>query len=145
MATKTAIIILGAEGVLIWAIPPLLPQPLDFVDCHPTHIPPLFRIQFPDGIGINLIGRKTMSSWYFGSSQPLYFDMVCQESKLHRFQIILKPDLSTASLHFIHSSELSPHDFEYLSFDDYRICEDTLVCCWFYDDHDDPVQYRCGV
>ena len=86
-----------------------------------------------------------MSSWYFGSSQPLYFDMICQGSKLHRFQIILKPDLSTASLHFVNTSELIPHDFEYVFFEDYRICEDTLVSCWFYDDHDDPVQHQCGV
>ena len=149
MATKTAVIVLCDDAVLIWAIPPLSPQPLDFFDHHPTHLPPpLFTITFPNGISLHhesphaeRIGWKTISSWYFGSSHdPLYFDMLCLDSKLHRFQIILKPDLSSASLHVIHT-ELTPHDFNCVSFQDYRICEDTLVSCWFYeDDHHD-----CGV
>ena len=86
-----------------------------------------------------------MSSWYFGSSHPLYFDMLCQDLKLHRFQIKLKPDLSTASLHFINTSELNSQDFEYVLCEDYRICEDTFVSCWIYDVYDGPDQYQCGI
>ena len=105
--------------------------------------PPLFTIPFPDGIALRseFIGWNTISSWYSGS---LYFDILCQDSKLHRFQIMLKPDLSTASLHVVNTSELTPHDFGYIFFEDYRICEDTLVSCWvYYDDahQNDP----CGI
>ena len=137
MATKTAVIVLCEEAVLIWAIPPLLPQPPDFFDHNPAHIPPLFTIPFPDGIVLHseFIGWKTISSWYSGSSQFLYFNMLCQDCKIHRFQIMLKPDLSAASLHVINTSELTPHDFDYVSFEDYRICEDTLVSCWIDFDH----------
>ena len=71
-----------------------------------------------------------MSPWYFGSSQPLYFDTLCQDSKHHRFQIMMKPDLSTASLHVINASELTPHNFNFVTFQDYTICEDTIVSCW---------------
>ena len=143
MATKTAVIILCGEAVLICAIPPLLPQPPDFFDHNPTHMPSLFTIPFPD------ISRhpprkdwNTMSPWYFGSSQPLYFDMLCQDFKLHRFQISLQPDLSAASLHVINVSEQTPHDFDYVIFKNYRICEDTLVSCWTYSDWD---YYQCGI
>jgi hypothetical protein len=133
MATTTVVIVLCGEEVLIWAIPPLSPQPPDFLD-NPTHMPPLFTIPFPpDSISpyFEPIRWNIISSWYFGSSHPLYFDMLCQDFKLHRFQIMLKPDLSTASLHAINTSELSRHDFNCVSFEDYRICEDTLVSCLF--------------
>ena len=43
---------------------------------------------------------------------------------------MLKPDLSTASLHFINTSEFTPHDFKHVFFEDYRICEGTLVFYW---------------
>ena len=56
--------------------------------------------------------------------------MLCQDSKLHRFQMMLEPDLSTASLHDINTSELTPHDFDCVFFQNYRICEETLVACW---------------
>ena len=136
MATNTAVIVLCDEAVLIWAIPPLSPQLPYFSDRNPTHMPPpLFRIPFPD-ISHHLarIRWNTISSWYFGSSHPLYFDMLCRDSKLHRFQIMLSPDLSTASLQVINTSEQAPHDFDDIFFDDYRICEDTLVSCWIYTD-----------
>ena len=150
MATKTAVIVLCEEAVLILAIPPLLPQPPDFFDHNPTRIPPLFTIPFPD------ISRhpprynwNTISSWYFGSSQPLYFDMLCQDFKLHRFQILLQPDLSAASLHVINISEQTPHDFNYVVFNDYRICEDSLVSCWtcFDSEQDEEDEFHpgCGV
>ena len=142
MVTKTAVIILCEKAVLIWAIPPLLPQPPDFFDHNPTHMPPLFTILLP------VISRhpqskdwNTISSWYFGSSQPLYFNFVCQDSKLQRFQILLQPDLSAASLHDINVSEQT-HDINYVVFRDYMICEDTLVSCWTYSDDWD--QFGCG-
>jgi hypothetical protein len=86
-----------------------------------------------------------MSSWYFGSSNALYFDMISQNSKLHRFQIIIKPDLSAASLHFINTSELSLHDLKYLFLADYKICEDTLLFYTFYNYHDETGHYEFGV
>ena len=142
-------IVLCEEAVLIWAIPPLLPQPPNFFDHNPTHVPsPLFTIPFPEGIALYpaRMGWNTISSWYFGSSQPLYFDTLCPGSKLNRFQIILKPDLSTASLHVINTFELTPHDFNYVSFQDYRICEDTLVSCWsYYDGGWGGPPSQCGV
>ena len=144
MATKTTVIVL-CEAVFIWAIPPLLPQPFDH---NPTHIPlPLFMIPFPDiSRHPTRIRWKAMSSWYFGSSQPLYFDMLCEDSKLHRFQILLDPDLSTASLDVINISEHTPYDFRYVFSEDYRVCEDTLVSSWVNDDYrPNPSIYQCGV
>ena len=148
MATNTAIIVLCEEAVLIWAIPPLLPQSPDFFDHNPTHMPPpLFAIPFPDNSHRPVrIDWTTISSWYFGSSQPLYFDMLCEDSKLHRLQIILKPDLTNASLHVVNTAELTPHDLNYVLFEDYRICEDTLVTCWSYSDSNgDQHHWQCGV
>ena len=138
--TKTAVIVLCLEAILIWAIPPLLPQPLDFLDNNPVHIRPIFTIPFPDGIILHskLISWKTISSWYFGSSQTLYFDALCRDRKLHRFQIMLKPDLSTASLQVINASEVTPYDFYDNSFQSNRICDDTLVSCSFS-------HRKCGV
>jgi hypothetical protein len=132
MATKTAVIVLCEEAAFIWAIPLLLPQPPDFFDYNPTHIPPLFTIPFPDGIVLHseFIQWQTIWYWYFGSSQPLYFDMLCQDFTRRRFKIMLKPDLSTASLHVVKTAESTPHDFNDVSFGDYRICEDILVSCW---------------
>ena len=132
MLTKTAVIVLCAseEAVLIYAIPPLSPQPLNFYDDNPTHIPPLFKISFPNDIVLHS-RWKTTPSWYFGSSQSLYFDILSRVSKLHRFKIILKPDLSTASLHVVNKPELTPHNFSSVCLQEYRICEDTcllLVC-----------------
>ena len=93
-----------------------------------------------------LIQWNTISSWYFGSSQPLYFDTLCQGSKLHIFQIILNPDLSTASLHAISTSELTTQDFNYVTFQDYTICEDSLVSCWFkFDSGQNQYQLKYGV
>ena len=134
MATKTAVIILGKKSASIWAIPPLLPQPPDFSNYNARNMAPLFTIPFPDSIGLNSerMRWKTISSWYSGSSQPLYFDALCQ-GKLHRFQIVLKPDLSTASLRVMNASEPTqaiPHNFDHVIFQDYRICEDSLVSCW---------------
>ena len=139
MATKTAVIIVSPNRVEIWVILPLSSQPPDFsVDHYPTHmLPPLFTIPFPDDVALYPESMKwiAISSWYFGSSHPLYFDMLREDSNLkyHRVQIMLnlKPDLSTASLHVINTSELTPRDFEDVFFQDYNICEDTVISCWY--------------
>ena len=143
MATKTTVIII-TEAVFIWAIPPLLPQPFDH---NPTHIPlPLFKIPFPDiYLHPTRIRWKAISSWYCHPSKPLYFDILCLDSKLHRFQILLDPDLSTASLLVIKISEHTPYDFHYLFSDDYRVCEDTLVSSWLYDYRLEPIIHQYGV
>ena len=139
--TKTAVIILCEDVILIVAIPPLLPEPPDFFDFNLTILPPLFTIMYPDGMALRSArtGWKMVSSWYSNPSHPFYFDMLCQDSKRHRFQIKLKPDLSTASLQSINTSELLPHEYGYISFRDYMICEDSLVSFWRYDTD------RCGV
>ena len=139
---------------MICAIPPLSPQPPDFYDPDPTHIQPLFAIPFPDGIvpHCEVIGWNTVDSWYLGSSHPLYFDMLlCRHSRLHRFKLIVESDLSDASLHFINTSDPTPHNFDEVSFQSYRICEDTLVSCWIEEcqwsnEYDPiPMTYRYGV
>jgi len=136
IATNTAVIILSEKGISIVAIPPLLPQPPDFSDLdqvlNPTHTPPLITIAFPpDKINLrpNIFGWKMISSWCFCSTDHLYFDMISlgeDISKRHMFQIKLKSDLSSASLHAINTIDV--HDF----IEGYRICEDTLVSFWFY-------------
>ena len=138
--TKTAIVVFCKEAVLIWAIPPLSPQPSDlcehFLDNNPTHIPPLLKIPFPDGIirHTEILKWMTVSSWYFGS-ESIYFDIFYTDSKLQRFKIIIKPDLSDASLHFMNMSEIISYDLmksltAYEVCEEYRICEDALVYFW---------------
>ena len=87
---------------------------------------------------------KSIRSWYFDFSHPLYFDRLCQDSNLQRFQIILKPDLTSASLCVINTAEVTSHDIDHVTFEDYSICEDTLVTCWTYSDSDRD-QHQCGV
>jgi hypothetical protein len=70
--------------------------------------------------------------------------MVCEEFNLHRFQITVEPDLSSGSLHIIDTSELTANEYLCLSFEDHRICEDTVVSCWVYDDYRQG-EYKCGV
>jgi len=139
IATKTAVIILCKEGILIVAIPPLSPQPPDFSDYNSARIPPLFTISYPDGLVLHpacniYLTWKMVSSWYSDSSHPFYFDMLCQDSKRHRFQIKLKPDLSSASLHDINTSEHFPLHHGSTFFKGYRICDDTLVS-WHLNAH----------
>jgi hypothetical protein len=147
MSTKTAVIVLHDLEILIWAIPPLSPQPPDSFDQNPTHIPPLFIIPYNIRPGPEFIRWNTISSWYFGSSQPLYCDMLCQDSTIHRFEIMLKPDLSTASLHVINTSEITPHNFHNVYLPEYAICGDTLVS-WYMNlkyNHSRRVQYQAGI
>ena len=147
--TKTAVIVLSEEGILIVAIPPLSHHPPEFFgDNHtlPTLMPPpLFRIKFPGGSELRIRRDdewRMVSPWYFGSSHHLYFDMLSNNvsEKRHRFKIELEPDLSTASLHAIYNPGLTRVDVATF-FQGYMICEDTLVSFWLYDhDHDDEFQ-----
>ena len=117
-----------------------MPHPSDFrghfLDDKPTHIPPLFKISFPDGIipHTKVFKWMTLSSWYFGS-ESVYFDIFYTDSKLQRFKIIIKPDLSDASLHVINMSEIISDDLMesldvYHVCEKYQICEDALVYFW---------------
>jgi hypothetical protein len=79
----------------------------------------------------------TLSSWYFGSWDSVYFDILFRDSKLQRFKVIVKPDLSDASLQFINTSEITSDDlmkfleaYRDINHDGYRICEDALVNLW---------------
>ena len=132
IATKTVVVILCEEKILIVAIPPLLPRPPDFFDYNSARIPPpLFTITYPDGLAHHPAGveRKMVSFWYSDSSRPFYFDMLCQDSNRHRFQINLKPDLSSASLldTNINLSESLHLHHGSTFFQGYRICDDILV------------------
>ena len=77
----------------------------------------------------------TVSPWYFGSGslESVYFDLFCT-SKLQKFKLIIKPDLSDASLHVINMFEFIWNDDLKTSFGhsafEYRICEDALVYFW---------------
>ena len=78
----------------------------------------------------------SLSSWYFGS-ESIYFDIFYTDSKLQRFKIIIKPDLSDASLHITNMSEIMLDDLtewseSYRVCEGYRICEDALVYFWNY-------------
>jgi hypothetical protein len=78
----------------------------------------------------------TVSSWYFQSWESLYFDVLYTDSKIQRFKIIIKPDLSDASLHIINMSETISDDLMksleiYGVCEGYRICEDALVYFWY--------------
>ena len=110
-----------------------MPGPPDFFDNKPIDIPPLFTIVLPESIvqHAGLVDWQTTSSWYFVSSHPLYFDILCRDSTRHRFRIVIKPDLSDASLQVINTCEPFPHDFNKIILQRYKICEDTLVSFWF--------------
>ena len=76
-----------------------------------------------------------VASWYFGSWDSIYFGILYSDSKLQRFKIIVKPDLSEASLHFIDMSEIISNgltkSLQFYTFcDGFRICEDALVYFW---------------
>jgi len=144
-ATKTAIIVFCKEAILIWAIPPLSPHPSDlsgFLDNNSTHmLSPLIKIPFPDGIGRNhngILGWMMLSSWYFESWDSVYFSILYASKNFQRFKVIIKPDLSDASLHIITLSERIPEDLLLNSLeayndrvcDGYRICEDVVVYFW---------------
>ena len=109
-----------------------------FLDNNATHISPLFKIPFPDGIihhTHKILEWLVLSSWYFEFWDSIYFGVLSSDSTLQRFKIIIKPDLSDASLHFINVSEIisaglikSLKSYSYC--DGLRICEDALVYFW---------------
>jgi hypothetical protein len=77
----------------------------------------------------------TPSSWYIGSWESVYFDLFSTDSRLQRFKLIIKSDLSDASLHFINMSKLTLNDLKtaidaFRFCDGYRFCEDALVIFW---------------
>ena len=70
----------------------------------------------------------TVASWYFGS---VYFDVLYSDSELQRFEIIIKPDLSDASLLPINVPEILPEiDFIFRACEEYRICDNALIFFW---------------
>ena len=77
----------------------------------------------------------TLSSWYFGS-ESVYFDILYTDSKLQRFKIIIKPDLSGGSFHVLKMTDVISDDLtETLDIfgpccEGYQICEDALVFFW---------------
>jgi len=99
-----SIIILCDEGMLVRAILPLVLLVLShshdhwhFHDDNPTHLSPLFRILFlNDFVYLEIRDWKTISSssWYLASRESIYFDILRLDSKLDRFKLIVKPDLS---------------------------------------------------
>jgi hypothetical protein len=125
-------------------MPPLSPQPSDlrhFLINNSIHIPPLFKIPYPDGIvrhTHDILRWMTISPWYFGSRdrESVYFDILYKDSILQRFKIFIKPDLSDVSLHFIYMSEIISNDLmnalleAYKICDGYMICDDALVYFW---------------
>ena len=77
----------------------------------------------------------TVTSWYFGSWDSVYFDVLYLDSDLQRFKLIIKPDLSDASLHLINIPVTIPDDLTdslaiYNLTEGYSICDDTLVYFW---------------
>ena len=140
--TKTTIIVIYKKGLLIWAIPSLSPQSSDpsqyfDKDSTPT-LPPLFKIPFPDRTENPeyFLGFMTVSSWYCGSKESLYFDEFHTDS-IQRFKIIIKPDLSDASLQAINDMPVYiPSDeirsaLLFIRSGGFKICEDTRVYFWF--------------
>ena len=121
------------EEILIWAIPPLSSQQSDFDDFlnnNSTHIPPLFKIPFPEDTirHIPVVGWMPVDFWYF---DLWAFDILYEDSILVRYKIIPKPDLSDGSLHFINMSKFISDDIsESRRLSRYRICEDTVVYIW---------------
>ena len=142
---KTAIQVFCDEEILFWAIPSLLPRSPDhFLDDNPTHLPPpLFKIPFPHGIVYDDVrDLRIISSWYLGSRESIYFDILRSDLRLDRFKLVVKPDHSEASLHAINTSILTPRNFEIVSLQaSSRLCEDALVSLWRWSD---GVNYECG-
>jgi hypothetical protein len=102
------------------------------LDDNPAHIPPLVKLPFPDDfVCLDVLRWKTISSWYSESREFIILDILHRGFKLDRLKLIVKPDLSDASLHVINSSILTLHNFQNASFaSSYRICDDTLVSFW---------------
>jgi hypothetical protein len=59
---------------------------------------------------------------------PFMSTFVYKDSILQRFKIIIKPDLSDVSLHFIYISEKISNDLMIALLEAYRICDGYLIC-----------------
>ena len=129
--------------MLIWAIPDLLPGPPDFNDYspwlnpdHTMYIPTLFNIPIPFSGDLFVVERRIMAPWYFGSSNPLYFETLRHDSKVDTFRIMLKPDLTSATVQFVHSINRLRNDDQFdTTSDEYRLCEDSIFSCRIYDNY----------
>ena len=138
--TKTTIMVVCRQGIFIWAIPPLSPQsshlPNPCLDDNSHPLPPLFQVRYPDGISrYEILGWMTVSSWYFGSYESVYFDLLQTNSKLTRLKIVIKPDLSDASIRVTNTYIFANDLMDSISFirfcEGYKVCDDALVYFWF--------------
>lgn len=123
------------DEIFVWGIPPLSAQPPDAFDHDPIRAPLLFRTTFPDYLGRkngHYYYWRAISSWYYGSPQPLHFSVSGPDSTIHNFEIVVKPDLSHFSLQAMNTCRIPDHSdfFNIFSRLSDRICEDTLVSCW---------------
>lgn len=125
----------------MWAIPPLSVQPPDFSDHNPTHIPPLFKLAFPDDFSREITPYfnlpyywNRISSWYSGTSQTLYFGFLSRlgilDVKFQDFEIALESDLSDVSLRVLNTCRPPQDNLSDVFFGQYGIGEDTLISCW---------------
>jgi hypothetical protein len=61
--------------------------------------------------------------------ESVYFDILYGDSILQRFKLIVEPDLSEVSLHFINISEITGISNELVrSSDGYKICDGYMIC-----------------
>jgi len=122
-------VVLCERKILAYRVPPLLPQPPRFLDHdHRTRFSggPFFRFPLPDYERYNKYWEKLVFPWYSCPSQPLYFSVFCSGPGLQHFEIIINPDQSAVSVHFMN---ISPVPEDYSGVGPYNICDDTLVSC----------------
>ena len=99
---------------------------------------PLFKIPFPDGTVSHTHIVDPFLFFFPGSWESVSgcFDILYSDSKRQRCKIIIKPDLSDASIHFINLniSEIISDDLKhfklYRACEAYRICENAIVYFW---------------
>ena len=120
------------------------PQPSNSNDVLPLKIP------FPDGSAshnLKVFQWMTVTPWYLATLESFYFDVIYRNSKLQRFKIIIKPDLSDSSIHAINMPEVIS-DLRFLSILEldegcpghYRICDGALV--YFWDDSSNRWEFK---
>ena len=89
---------------------------------------------------------ESPTTWYSHSSQALYFNALCQDLKIHDFEI----DLNNRSLHILNSCQIPLFDpnsnplaeLDNLNFQSYGFYEDTITSLW---DVVDPNQCRVHI
>ena len=115
------------KTILVWGIPPLSPQPPAYIERNSTHIPP-FIITLPESLQpkYGFPRLETISPWYHGSSEPLYFGLM-HNSEIHDFEIVIKPN-GLGSLHLINTCHITPNDIAVIAFPSKpaSICENIL-------------------